>query len=287
MELPDLETVFVYAEPAASEERLRELEGLPEVRVNLPYYCELLTRLARCQGLQRRFDEAHQTLDRAEALSCEDPNCRVRIPLERGRVFNSAGEKPQAVEQFQSAFKLAGQMGLDALQVDAAHMLGIATEGEASLEWNEKAIALAERSNDAAAKKWFGPLYNNTAWTYHAAGNYERALELFERALAWRTEKGQTDEILIARWCVGRCLRSLGRFEEAFAIQQSLQSEHARAGTGDGYVDEELGELCLARGDQAAAAPHFGAAYEKLSKDPWLEANERARLDRILELSRS
>lgn len=287
MELPDLETVFVFADPAGSEERLLALAKLPEVQNDPPYYCELLTRLARSQGLQRKFEQAHATLDQAEAMSQDSSARRIRVPLERGRIFNSVGDKERAEPPFKEAYAKAIADRNDPLAVDALHMLGIVTNGEESLAWNEKAISLAESSRDPGAKKWFGPLYNNTGWTYHDSGNYERALELFTRALAWRTEKQQDKEILIARWCVARCLRSMGRVKEALEIQRSLLQEHEKAGGEDGYVSEELGELLLAKGDPREAAKHFAVAYERLSKDPWLQANERARLERILELSRA
>ncbi len=85
----------------------------------------------------------------------------------------------------------------------------------------------------------------------------------------------------IARWCVARCLRSLGRVEEALAEQQALAAELEAEGEVDGYVDEELAEclLVLGRGDDARA--HFSRAYTELSGDAGLQANEPERLERL------
>src|SRR6187431_1240411 len=69
--------------------------------------------------------------------------------------------------------------------------------------------------------------------------NQPAALAFFEDAIAFRKEQGKADEIRVAEWCFARALRSMGRLEEALAIQRRLESE----GTEDGFVAEELGEL--------------------------------------------
>jgi len=44
----------------------------------------------------------------------------------------------------------------------------------------------------------------------------------------------------IAKWSVARCLRSLGRHDEALAILEALEREGRAAGKPDPYVDEEI-----------------------------------------------
>jgi len=61
-------------------------------------------------------------------------------------------------------------------------------------------------------------------------------LDVFQKALQWREEQGKVKPIRIARWCVGRTLRSLGRIEQALEIQQALLEEHERVGEKDGYI---------------------------------------------------
>lgn len=55
-----------------------------------------------------------------------------------------------------------------------------------------------------------------------------------------RQRQGKAGETLVARWCVARVLRELGRVDEALAIQRELRAAHERAGTSDPYVDEEI-----------------------------------------------
>jgi len=82
---------------------------------------------------------------------------------------------------------------------------------------------------------------------------------------------------------IARGLRSLGRLDEAEAIQRALAAERGNAAeeAGDGYVYEELAELALARNDAAAARPFAARAYALLKDDADLAANEKPRLARL------
>jgi tetratricopeptide (TPR) repeat protein len=165
-------------------------------------------------------------------------------------------------------------------------MLAIAAEPAAALVWSERTIRFCEESDDPRCKGWLGPLYNNTGWTHHDLGDYEAALELWQKGVAFREAAGEPESIFIARWTVGRCYRSLGRLEDALAAQEALFEARAAAGRpGAGYVEEELGECLLALGRPAEAAPWFAQAYAMLHTDTWLQAEEPERLARLLELS--
>lgn len=276
----DFDALWDYGQPGRSEEVFREhLERIPESHTAR---LELLTQIARAQGLQRKFDQAHQTLDQVEARLGEEPSrLRVRYLLERGRVFNSSGRAPDAVPLFSQAAELARQIGEDFYAVDAVHMLAITAPPDESLALNLQAIELAEASDQERARGWLASLYNNTGWAYHDQGNYEQALDLFERALESRKAKGDREQTLIAAWCVARTLRSLNRLEEALARQLDLEQEWERAGQSDGYVFEEIGECLLGLGRPEEARPYLTKAYERLGQDPWLSEQESGRLERL------
>ncbi len=284
--LQDFDKLWNYREPAETEKRFREL--LPDVLAtgDASLRAQLLSQIARSQGLQRDFDAAHATLDEAEALLGDGMSlARVRVLLERGRTLNSGGDPPKSIPLFREALTIAKAEGYEFHAVDAAHMLGIVEEPEAALEWNLKAIALAEAASEERARGWLGALYNNTGWTLHSKGEYEKALELFEKALAWREEKGQELQTRIAKWCVARCLRSLDRVEEALARQRALLAEIEEAGIEqDGFVFEELGECLHALGKTEEARPWFRKAHALLSEDAWLSADEPERLERLKRL---
>lgn len=244
---------------------------------------EVLTQLARVEGLQGRFTEATATLTAAEAeLAADDERGRCRLCLERGRVANSSRAEGRGRDDFLAAWEIATAAGEEALAVDAAHMLGIVEPPTAATGWNRRAMALARSSPDPRARRWVAALANNMGWAAHDAGAYEEALALFRLALDERVAQGNATKIGIARWCVARCLRSLGRAEEALDVQRALLAEHDAAGTVDGYVFEELGECLLALNRADEAQPFFGRAYEELSSVTGLQGSERLeRLHRL------
>jgi len=276
--LPDFDLRFDYDRPEASEAEFRRLLPAARASGNLDYLVQLLTQIARAQGLQMKFDEAGRTLDEAEgALTGETRVAQVRLLLERGRVLNSSKLREESKPYFREAWELARLAKADAFAVDAAHMLGIVETAEVSADWHLKSIALAEASDDPKALRWLGSLYHNLAWTRHDGGDPAAALELFQKALSARETEGDEKRIHVARWSVARALRSLGRLDEALRIQRRLLEE----GPPDGYVHEEIAESLLARREETGAASHFAAAYRALCSDPWLMRDEPDRLERM------
>lgn len=323
----DFDLLWDFDKPAETEAKFRAL--LPDQPDNYARW-ELLTQIARCQGLRREFDEALATLDSVDAEIDSDParfsigkaveeglrlrasgetdaayakfleagrlgserteqfetlaRVKVRSLLERGRVLNSSERRQEGQPLFLRAYNLACEIGEDFFAVDAAHMVAITESPERAMEWNLKGVALAEASEDERAKGWLGSLYNNIGWTLHDQDDCHEALAMFQKALECRVRQQKREPILIARWCIARCLRSLGRVEEALQIQRDLLSSREMDQEQDGYVSEELGECLLVLGKEQEAAPHFQRAYELLSKDLWLPTSDPGRLERIRRL---
>jgi tetratricopeptide (TPR) repeat protein len=283
--LPDFDALWDYDNPSATEHQFRALLERAELSGDRSYHAQLLSQIARSEGLQRKFDEAHATLDTAEGLlTKESGQARIRYLLERGRVFNSSGQIEQAKPLFLEAWELARAQDEDGYAVDAAHMLAIIAPPEQQHEWHLQALALAQQSMQPRARKWLGSLYNNIGWTYHEAGQHEQALDMFRQALAEREATGSPEQLRVARWCVARGLRSLGRVDEALNIQRQLLADLEQRRAADGYVYEELGECLLALSRQEEARPYFARAYAELSADPWLAESEPARIERLKEL---
>ncbi len=285
----DFDTLWDYQHPDQTEVIFRQLLAQAEHISDNSYHLQLLTQIARTQGLQRKFAEAHATLDKVEdQLGPELTIPTIRYFLERGRVFNSSGQAGEAQSWFQQAWELAREDETAAFfAVDAAHMLAIAasTPEEKAIR-NQAALDYARASSDELARGWIGPLYNNLGWTYHDQGAYQRALGYFEQALTWQQEHGTVREIRIARWCIGRTLRSLQRTAEALALQQNLLAEWEQSGEQqDGYVSEEIAECLLILGRTAESRAYFAQAYTLLSQDIWLVAQQNERLQRLKRLS--
>jgi tetratricopeptide (TPR) repeat protein len=282
--LPDFDSLWDYSHPDQTETKFLEL--LPQFPEEDPARLELLTQIARAQGLQREFNDAHLTLDQVEnQLSIESSRARIRYLLERGRAFNSSKHPEEARPFFEQAMTMAQELNEDFYAVDAAHMLAIIADSASSLNWNLRAIQMAESSADEKARGWLGSLYNNTGWSYHDTGEYESALEIFQKAESYFGEVRREDRLRIAKWTVARCLRSMNRIEEAFSKQMALKAEFDSIGGSDGYVDEEIGECLLLLKRESEAKPYFAKAYELLSQDEWMMANEAERMKRMKELS--
>ncbi len=281
-ELPNFDKLWNFNNPKATEAQFRQILPRAEASGDADYLAQLLTQIARSQGLQGRLDDAHQTLDRVEKmLTPEMKTARVRYLLERGRLFRSSRQLEKSRSNFLAAWQLARAEGLDGYACDAAHMMGAIEGGDKAIKWDLEALDLAEHSKDPKARAWLGVLYNNLGWAFHDKGDYAKALELFQKGLAWHTERRQPAKILIAKWRVGRALRSLGRIDEALSTQREVERGFAALGEPDGHVFEEIGECLTAQGKPADAKPYFAKAYALLKDEAGPEHIDVKRLQRM------
>ncbi len=254
---------------------------------------ELQTQIARTRGLQEDFEEAHAILDKVDkVLATKDAShseryatIRIRALLERGRAINSSGEsKEEARDAFVQAWEAARAAKQDGYAVDAAHMVAIVDQGTpGELEWGLKGLELAETSTQPSARKWRGSLYNNLGWTFHDKGEFDKALQYFDKQIVARKESGKEPALRIALWARARCLRSLKRNEEAITALSELVTTYGKAADDDGFVHEEMAENLLVLGNTDKATAEFARAFELL-KDGWLAKSEPERLKRLSKL---
>jgi tetratricopeptide (TPR) repeat protein len=232
----DPRPLWDFDDPAASGERfLDQAEQAEE-----PDRTAWLTQYVRALGLQERYDEATRVL---AGLATDDPGAATYLDLERGRVLRSSGHPDDARAHFESAVTRAESAGLDALQVDALHMVALVAPAEEQHEIHARALAVARGSDDPRARDWDASLLNNVGMTYADAGEWDSALATFEEALAARERIGDPATIRVARWMVAWALRNLDRRDEAREIQQALKAELDSIGASDQYVDDELALL--------------------------------------------
>jgi tetratricopeptide (TPR) repeat protein len=278
----DIESFWEYGDPAASETRFRAALGqaMPDERL------ELMTQIARTHSLRRQFDAAHAVLDEVEPqLGSAGPAPRARYFLERGRTFNSAGDKRRAAELFLEAWTTATAAQLEGLAVDAAHMLAIVEPPASAAQWTKRGVELARASADPKARGLLPALLNNHAWNLFEERKYEEALAAFREAeTAWHAT-GRQPQGRIATWSVARALRALQRHEEALRLQTGLERQWNAAGGADGYVFEEIAENLEALGRTAEATAYFRRAEQELGKDPQFARAEAARWQRITSLA--
>jgi tetratricopeptide (TPR) repeat protein len=282
-DLPDIDSLWNYADNAGSEARFREALKLAEAAGDDVYLAEMLTQLARAEGREGKFDDARSTLDRAEKLiQPEMTRARVRLLLERGRVFNSSGEPVRALPFFTDAFELAKTSQLSRLAVDAIHMIAIADrDPTAQIEWNLKGVALAEELKE---RGWLSALYNNLGEAYAADNDFKNALDTFRKLVALEVEKGKEPDVF-AQKDVAKMLRLLGRYDEAVKMLEPIETTLASKGEPNGYIDEEIAECLFATARRDEAIPYFARAYKLQSTDEWVVKHEAERLNRLRRLS--
>jgi tetratricopeptide (TPR) repeat protein len=225
-----------FDDPAGSAERfLDAAEDAVE-----PDRTAWLTQYVRALGLQEQYAQAMKVLD---GLTAEDPQAATYLAIERGRVLRSWGRPDDARPHFLAAADTAERAGLEALHVDALHMVALVAPPEDQPALHAHALDVARAASDQRARDWDASLLNNLGMTQADAGDFEAALATFEEALAARERIGEPGGIRVARWMVGWALRNLGRRDEALAVQRALKDELISVGTEDPYVDEELALL--------------------------------------------
>ena len=111
------------------------------------------------------------------------------------------------------------------------------------------------------------------------------ALQMLERALAYHIEFGQVNKVRIARWCVGRALRSVGRVEEALAVQRAFFARYVSLPFDDAAA-EKYGSV---RADLEVRGQLIGAndlliAAVALAHDVTLVTHNTSEFSRIRDL---
>lgn len=256
----DVSAMWDFSRPEASEQRFREALASAHGDQALV----LRTEIARSYGLRKDFAKAREMLRAMEPLLADaGPEARARWSLELGRTYASAAHPPGSVTEddrrearraFAAALEVATAARLDGLAVDAIHMFAFVDTAPAEqLLWARRALEVVEKSSQPDARRWEASIRNNLGYALHQLGRHEEALAQFERVVELRREAKNPAALAVARWMVAWALRSLGRLDEALAMQLELDRELQASGRTDVHVLEELEILYRARGDEARA----------------------------------
>jgi len=219
-----IDRLWDFGDPAASEERFREAADDDSHPAHVR--AVMTTQLARAVGIQGRADEALALLD-------------------------EVGSRGIPSEEVRSGVREAALAGSNFLVLDALHMLALNDEGHEE-EWAAEGLDVLAGSRDPRVLRWGVALHNNLGWTMHDSGRAEAALAEFQLAVDAADRYGTTQQQHVARWSVARCLRTLGRNDEALELQREL----ARARPDDPYVQSELAELTT---DESGGEPTIEA----------------------------
>jgi tetratricopeptide (TPR) repeat protein len=256
----DLQALWDFGNPALSEQRFTAaMAGATADELQI-----LRTQIARTLGLRQAFDQARRVLAEIEpALAGGSAELRVRHALELGRSYASARHPKdlQTTEQreiarghFLRAHERAVQARLDALAVDALHMMVfVDVAPDRQLAWNHRALQLCLGSAQPDARAWEGSLRHNIGYALQLKGEYAAAREQYQLSGQAYDRDGRSPRARIARWMVARTHRLQGQLEAALGQQLALERENDAAGRPDPFVYEELELIYRARGDEAQA----------------------------------
>ncbi len=275
--LEKFDDLFV-GDPIEIERNLGALLPRAEGDEDRSLYPQILSQMALAQAMQKRFEEAHRTLDNAEDLEGATlPRARARLLIERGRIFWQAGDPGRGRSLFEKAFALSREHELHEHAVNAAHLIAIVSEDpEEKITWNLQALDLATQSDQMRAQAWLGSLYHNLGHAYLETKAYEKGLEAFQRAVAFRESEGLAINVAAAKWGVARALRFLGRCDEALPyLDPTVEVPALR-----GLIYEELSEIYAAK-----SASYAQLAQSDLSQDEWFQKLHPERLKRLQELT--
>lgn len=280
-----------FGDPAIVEEKFLELLPQAQKLEDKSIYLQISSQLALAQALLKKFNKAHATLDEVEPqLTSQYDLARVRVLMERGRVFQQAGDIAQARSYFEQSYELSAQCKFDNQTVNAAHMIAIVAERVADkISWNKRALDIAIASDDKKTHRWLGSVWNNLGVNYFEEKQIEKAYHAFEKALECRKHEKYAPNIRFAKFRVAQALRLLGSVDKALTILQELLLEYEALEASKnidmpadmftltrGWIYEELIEIY-----HIALKNYANLAYKDLSTNEMFKATEPERLERL------
>jgi tetratricopeptide (TPR) repeat protein len=202
----------------------------------------LATQMARAHGLMGNFEAGHALLHEEERGAVANNQAAAAWgAIERGRLIRSSGGPIEdARRYFEYAAGHSRRVGLEALHIDALHMIALTLEPEQAVVFTIGAIEKAKASTAAAARNWVASLLNNLGMAYADLEEWDAARAAFDEALVEREKQGNQDRTHVARYMVGWAMRNQGQTAAAREWMESLKADILAAGKTDEYVDAEL-----------------------------------------------
>jgi len=273
--LPELRSLWNYLKPEESERKFRALLPRAKEEENLAYFVELIAHLGRAISLQKKYIEAHEILNKAEPFVTDKMSvAAIQYYLERGRVYFWQKEKEKAYKLFIKALDIAREKEEDLLALDIIHMLAALPEKpEDRLPWHLKALDFLENTSCQKAKQWSATLHSNAGGNYYELGEYNKALQLYKKALEYRKLQKSHIGIFQAKFALARTYRHTKDVETALEIQKNLIDEIENGMDQPiGHIKLEIAECLLLMGENEKAKPFFSEAYAFFCNFEWKQS---------------
>lgn len=99
--------------PILIEKKLIELLPQAKKLPNTTIYVQILSQIALFQAVQKKFEQAHQTLEQAQLVcKADDFEGQACILLAKGKIFQQVCDIKQAEISFQACYQLAVKYNL-------------------------------------------------------------------------------------------------------------------------------------------------------------------------------
>ncbi len=240
----------------------------------------------RVLDLQGKHEESKLALEESKKKwdSMENKNSQkieISFLIEQGRHFCLLMVPSQAQKYFFNAWEMSLETKQTPYAIEAALLLSINQPLKQKREWLERALELAEKSNDPIAQLWLGPLLMMEGWRCYDLHRYEEATVNFEKAFKLPAIQEEEPDKAVIRWSLARSYRASGKFDDSLSIQRKLEHEMNLSGKPNGHVLLEIAECLQSTNEKDEAKEYFKSAYKELSLNDWYTHNRPSELQRI------
>ena len=279
----ELRPLWDFGDLDASESRFTERLDAEE---DDGMRAELLTQLARVDGLRGDFEQGEERLREAETLASSSPRAGIRIDLERGRLLNSSGSPEAALPLFVRATEAAEERGELFIAADSAHMAAIAASNARGAARAGHGAASRSRSPGTAAATGSGRCSTTSAGTStRRASTRPRSRRSSRRSrIDWKIRT-------TARRSPSGATASRRRNRRSDGTRRRRSSSSSRSpgreaeGAPDGWYHEALAESAAALGRADEAQHNAELALSLLPEADPSFAEDDERVGRLRELA--
>ena len=136
------------------------------IMVSSSFLAQLLTQIARAQGMQDKLHDAQAALYKAKWKS-DEKVAIVRLDLETARLRRLQDRTEEAMTLLKKVYETAAEAPLDYFKADAAHILylfepdGGPEEGKT---WSDAVLEIARNSGNIKTRRWAAVVLTDQGW---------------------------------------------------------------------------------------------------------------------------
>ena len=155
-----------FEDPADIEAALQSSYSEHHGTLSSSFLAQLLTQIARAQGMQDKLHDAQAALYKAKWKS-DEKVAVVRLDLETARLRRLQDRTEEAMTLLKKVYETAAEAPLDYFKADAAHILylfepdGGPEEGKT---WSDAVLEIARNSGNIKTRRWAAVVLTDQGW---------------------------------------------------------------------------------------------------------------------------